>query len=142
MRQNIYLGIDGVILTKGVIPALHLDKFLKHINAYFNVFWLSSRCRGSSEVIEKYLSCFLEPTTITLTRAIRPTSFSLDKTEAIDFNKDFFWIEPELFDTEKNMLKKHNKFNSWIKLDLIRSPNQLANLTNSKLLLQNEVWGR
>ena len=134
MAQDIYLGIDGVILTKGVTPALHLNIFLENIVRRFNVSWLSSRCRGSREIVEKYLSQFLEPSTIALTRAIKPTKFNLDKTEAIDFNHDFLWIEPELFDSEKNILKKHNTFSSWIELDLIKSPNQLEDLTNSKLL--------
>src|SRR3989344_5629859 len=112
MAQDIYLGIDGVILTKGVTPALHLNIFLENIVRRFNVSWLSSRCRGSREIVEKYLSQFLEPSTIALTRAIKPT----------------------MFDLEKNILKKHNTFSSWIELDLIKSPNQLEDLTNSKLL--------
>ncbi len=134
MTQDIYLGIDGVILTKGVIPALHLNKFLGHITDHFNVSWLSTRCRGKKETVEKYLSQFLDPSTIDFIRAIKPTSFTLDKTEAINFHRDFFWIEPELFDSEKNILKRHGTFSSWIELDLIKFPNQLENLTYGKLL--------
>lgn len=142
MGQNIYLGIDGVILTKGVMPALHLDKFLKHIIANFNVSWLSSRCRGSSELTEKYLSQFLEPSTILLIKSIKPTNFNLDKTEAIDFNKEFFWLDGPLFDSEKNTLKDHNNLNSWIELDLINNPDQLLQVIHSKLSLKQIGLGR
>ena len=136
MGQNIYLGIDGVILTRGVLPALHLDKFLKYITAHFNVAWLSSRCRGNSILTEKYLSQFLEPNTIDLTRPIKPTNFSLDKTEAIDFSREFFWLDGPLFDSEKNTLKDHNSLNSWIEFDLINNPDQLLQLIHSKLSLK------
>lgn len=133
MGQNIYLGIDGVILTRGITPALHLDKFLKHITSHFNVSWLSSRCRGSSEGTEKYLSQFLDTNTINLTRGIKPTSYSLDKTEAIDFDNNFFWLDSELFDSEKNTLRAHDDYDSWIELDLIKNPDQLLEVMQSKL---------
>ena len=133
LRKNIYLGIDGVILTKGVIPALHLDKFLKYILANYSVSWLSSRCHGSSDDTIKYLSQFLLPDSVTLIRGIKPTSFQLDKTEAIDFSKEFFWLDGQLFDSEKNILKEHGGYDSWIELDLIKNPNQLLYLINSKL---------
>ncbi|MDP2632653.1 MAG: hypothetical protein Q8P25_02935 [Candidatus Curtissbacteria bacterium] len=133
MKRNIYLGIDGVILTKGVMPALHLDQFLKYILANFSVTWLSTRCRGSREITIKYLSQFLLPSTVSLIEGIKPTNFTLDKTEGINFNKDFFWLDVQLFDSEKNTLKKHNQIDSWIELDLIKNPDQLLDLMNSKL---------
>ena len=141
MNQNIYLGIDGVILTHGVTPALHLNKFLKHIVKNFKVSWLSSRCRGSSEATQKYLSQFLDAETITLTHAIQPTRFSLDKTEAIDFNKDFYWLDSELFDSEKNTLRAHNDYDCWIELDLIKNPDQLFQVIHSKLRTKNNKLG-
>ena len=134
-----YIGIDGVIITKGVVPALHLDEFLKYILSKFSVSWLSTRCKGNSEETVNYLSQFLTEDTINLMKKVKPTTFNLDKTEAIDFSKDFFWLESELFDSEKNALKKHNKLNSWIELDLIKFPNQLMTLTNGSLFLHKKL---
>lgn len=142
MGNNIYLGIDGVILTRGVLPALHLDKFLKYITANYNVSWLSSRCRGSSEGTEKYLAQFLEEDTLSLMKPIKPTNYSLDKTEAIDFNKNFFWLDSQLFDSEKNTLKEHNYFNSWIELDLISNPDQLLQVIHSSLSTRSKSYQR
>ncbi len=142
MGRNIYLGIDGVILTRGVVPALHLDKFLKYILANYSVSWLSSRCQGSSKETAKYLSQFLLPDSVILIKRIKPTTFQLDKTEAIDFSKDFFWLDGQLFDSEKNTLRKHDEYDSWIELDLIKNPNQLLHLINSRLNLQERSFER
>lgn len=136
MRKNIYIDIDGVILTKGVLPALHLDKFLRYILNNYSVFWLSSRYQGDTKEIIKYLSKFLTPETLSLVSQIKTTSFRLDKTEAIDFSKAFFWLDNELFDSEKNALKKHNNYDSWIEINLIQTPNQLLDLISSKLFIR------
>lgn len=132
MTQNIYIDIDGVILTKGGVPALHLNKFLEHVLKKYSVYWLTTRCRGDSNYTVNYLSQFLSEETISLIKKIRPTSFQLDKTEAIDFDKRFFWLDDELFASEKNMLKKNDNYDSWIEIDLIKNPDQLLNLLNSK----------
>lgn len=139
MRRNIYLGIDGVILTKGVVPALHLDLFLEYILDNFSVFWLSTRCRGNSEITVKYLSQFLMPLTISLIGRIKPTDFYLDKTEAIDFNKDFLWLDVDLFDSEKKILKEHFRYDCWIELDLIKNPQQLLKLVNSEFFIKRAL---
>ena len=137
MRKNIYIDIDGVILTKGVLPAPHLDKFLRFILNNYSVFWLTSRYQGKPKEIIKYLSKFLAPETLLLVCQIKTTSFRLDKTEAIDFSKAFFWLDNELFDSEKNTLKEHNNFDSWIEVNLIQTPNQLESLMTNKLSLKS-----
>lgn len=135
LSKNIYIDIDGVILTRGGMPALHLDKFLNHILKNYSVFWLTSRCHGDSKYTVKYLSQFLLPETVPLIGKIRATSFQLDKTEAIDFAKKFFWLDDDLFDSEKKTLEAHNEYASWIEVDLIKNPNQLQYLMNHKLNL-------
>lgn len=135
-KKNVYLDIDGVILTRGVAPALHLAKFFEYVLSNYSVFWLTPKYRGNTAEIIKYLSQFLTPEVTYLLGGIKPTSFDLDKTEAIDFSRNFFWLDDELFDSEKNTLKKHSVYDSWIELDLMRNPNQLLYLINSKLALK------
>lgn len=72
---------------------------------------------------------------------IKPTSFQLDKTEAIDFSRTFFWLDDELFDSEKNTLRQHQKYDSWIEINLKKNPNQLLDLTR-KALLEDRNFGR
>ncbi len=135
LPKNIYIDVDGVILTRGVAPALHLDKFLRYILSNYSVFWLTSRCHGDSKGIIKYLSQFLLPETVALLEKIKPTSFLLDKTEAIDFNRRFFLLDDELFASEVNTLKKHDNYDSWIEVNLMKNPDQLLHLINHKLFI-------
>lgn len=139
MKKNIYIDIDGVILTKGVLPALHLEKFLRFILNNYSVFWLTTRYHGNPKEIIKYLSQFLTPETLLLASQIKTTSFRLDKTEAIDFNKAFFWLDNELFDSEKNVLREHHNYDSWIKVDLIQAPDQLLSLMKNRLSPNTET---
>lgn len=133
LPDNIYIDIDGVILTRGGVPALHLDEFLIHVLRKYTVFWLTTRCKGDSKYTVGYLSKFLSSDTISLIKKIKPTNFVLDKTEAIDFNKRFFWLDDELFDSEKHTLMNKGKYNCWIEINLMQNPNQLAQLVKGKL---------
>ena len=134
-KKNVYIDIDGVILTKGVVPALHLDKFLKYVLDKYSVFWLTSRCHGDCKYTLSYLSKFFPEETVNLFRQIKPTNFQVDKTEAIDFNKRFFWLDNEIFESEKTTLIKNGKYDSWIEVNLIKDPNQLLHLMRNKLNL-------
>ena len=134
-NKNVYIDIDGVILTKGVVPALHLDKFLKYVLDKYSVFWLTSRCHGDSKYTLSYLSKFFPEETVNLFKQIKPTNFQVDKTEAIDFNKRFFWLDNEIFESEKTTLIKNGKYDSWIEVDLIKDPNQLLHLIRNRLNL-------
>ena len=132
-KKNIYLDIDGVILTRGGTPAFHLEKVLKHMLDNYSVYWLTSRCHGDSTYTVDYLSKFVPAEIVPLLKKIKPTNFSLDKTEAIDFNSEFYWLDDELFDSEKNTLRNRGKYNSWIEINLISNPDQLRDLVHSKL---------
>lgn len=136
LKQNIYLDIDGVILTRGVLPAMHLNKFLSYILNNYSVFWLTSKYNGNTKQIINYLTKFLEPETIFLLAQVKPTQFDLDKTEAIDFSKNFYLLDDDLFDSEVNALKAHEALDSWIKLDLMSNPDQLLDLLKSKIRLR------
>lgn len=136
LPKNIYIDIDGVILTRGGVPAAHLDIFLKYILSNYSVFWLTSRCQGDSKYTVSYLSQFLLPDTVSLIGKIKPTTFQVDKTEAIDFNNKFFWLDDDLFTSEKNTLREHNQFDSWVEINLIQNPDQLLDLISSKFSLK------
>ena len=134
LPRNIYIDIDGVILTRGAAPALHLDKFLDYILHNYSVYWLTSRCRGDSKYTVNYLSQFLLPGIAALLKKIKPTNFRIDKTEAIDFSKKFFWLDDEIFASEAKTLIEHDKYDSWVEVNLIQNPNQLLYLIKNKLL--------
>ncbi len=132
-KKIIYLDIDGVILTKGGMPAAHLEEMLTYITKNYSVFWLTSRCKGDSIYTVSYLSKFIPKELIPLIKKINPTDYRIDKTEAINWEKDFFWLDDELFDSEKRTLTDKGKFHSWVEIDLITNPNQLLDLIYTKL---------
>ncbi len=123
--MKIYLDIDGVILTRnGKLPQ-HLKEFLNYIINNHDVYWLTTHCKGDANYTVSYLSRFLKKETLDLIKKIKPTTFDILKTEAIDFSSDFLWLDDYLFDSEIAELDSHNKRNSWIKVDLKTNPNQL-----------------
>lgn len=132
-RKNLYLDIDGVVLTRGGMASAHLDNFLKYVLVNYNVYWLSTRCKGNSKYTVTYLSKFVDESTVKLLRMVRATDFRLDKTEAIDFRKEFFWLDDDLFDSEIKVLEKYNELHSWIKINLVDNPDQLRDLIRTKL---------
>src|SRR3990167_9391972 len=89
-NRNVYIDIDGVILTKGVVPALHLDKFLKYVLDKYSVFWLTSRCHGDCKYTLSYLSRFFPVETVNLLSKLNPPIFLLIKPRPSILTKDFF----------------------------------------------------
>jgi len=126
--MNIYLDIDGVIIANNLQPSKHLGEFLKYILEGHNVYWLTTHCKGDSSNTIIYLKQFLPNELIKLCEKIKPTNWQTLKTEAIDFSKDFLLLDDYLLGAEKNILKKHEKLNSWIKIDLNKNPKQLLEI--------------
>jgi len=131
--MNIYLDIDGVIITSNLQPAEHLGEFLKYILESHNVYWLTTHCKGDGSNAITYLKQFLPNELIELCEKIKPTNWQTLKTEAIDFSKDFLLLDDYLLEAEKEVLKNHEKLSSWIKIDYDKNYNQLLNLLLFKL---------
>lgn len=45
---------------------------------------------------------------------------------AIDFTKPFLWFDDDCFTGEKIDLQEHGVMNSWIEIDLRKTPDQMA----------------
>jgi len=123
--MNIYIDIDGVILTNILRPAEHLGEFLKYILEKHKVYWLTTHCKGDSSGAIMYLRQFLPDELIKPCAKIKPTNWRTLKTEAIDFSKDFLLLDDYLLEAEKEILKNHEKLDSWLQIDLDKNPAQL-----------------
>lgn len=123
--MNIYLDIDGVILTKDSKPANHLKEFLEHITGNNNVYWLTTHCKGDSAATLTYLSRFFDKDVLELLKKVKPTSWETLKTKAIDFNEEFVWLDDFLLEAEKGELTKNDKLDSWIEVNLKENSDQL-----------------
>ncbi len=71
------------------------------------------------------MSKYVSPEVVDLIMRIKPTKWKVLKTEAINMNEDFLWFDddPTLEDIES--LKKHNKLDSLIRVNLDENPDIL-----------------
>ena len=123
--MDIYLDIDGVILTKDHTQPFFLKEFLTWLLAHHTVYWLSTHCKGDTTHLMAYLSQFLDAEIFNLVKSIRPTNWERFKTDAIDFSSKFVWLDDYIFEKEKEVLRKENALTSWIPMDLKHNPKQL-----------------
>lgn len=135
---KIYLDIDGTIiheeLSKYNQPAQHLDEFLDTLS-HFEVYWLTTHCRhGDPTPAQRRLQSVLSEEMFQYVLDYKPTTWDLNKTEGIDFNSDFVWFDNDVLDAERAELKKHNKENCLIEVNLIDNPDQLKEIAQDLLL--------
>ena len=123
--MNIYLDIDGVLLTKSGNQAKFVKEFLEYIVKNHQVYWLTTHCKGDAVFTIRFMERFFDENTIELMKNILPTSWETLKTEGIDFSKPFLWFDDNIFNAEKEVLKQHNCLKSQIEINLEEDPDQL-----------------
>lgn len=126
--MNIYLDIDGVILANDKQPALHAKEFLSYFINRYPVYWLTTHCKGDADYTINHIHRYFDLETILLLKKIKPTNWSFSKTEAIDFSQPFIWFDDQVFEFEKEQLRKHTCLSSWINVDLRENPNHLKDI--------------
>ena len=125
--MNIYLDIDGVLLANDENLAIGASEFIRYAVDNFDVYWLTTHCMNGDpthaiEYVQRTTDEDLRP----YLEKFKPTTWSLAKTEAIDFGKPFLWFDDDCFSGERITLKEHSTFDSWIEVDLAKYPDQLA----------------
>ena len=105
--MNIYLDVNGVLIEHNKNSAYFVAEFLKYITNYHEVFWLTTWCKGNETKVLLSFSSRLSPETMSCAAKIKPTNWQTYKTEAIDFTKDFRWLEDQIFFNELEDLKDH-----------------------------------
>ena len=92
--KNIYLDIDGVLIPyKSQEQVSGVLEFLKYITENFEVFWLTTHCKSERDLmhVRSYVSRWV-PGSEKYIEKIRPTYWYMNKTEGIDFTKDFLCL--------------------------------------------------
>jgi hypothetical protein len=117
---KIYLDIDGVLLAKDKKVPEHGEAFLSYLVRYHDCYWLTTHCHGGGSNAVEYLAQYYPDSVLQTLERVKKTDWMTLKTEAIDFDSDFFWLDDCPFESEKNVLKKHNKINSLIIVNLKR----------------------
>jgi hypothetical protein len=114
--MNIYLDVDGVLLDKKGKLMPGAIKLVKKLVDERDVYWLTTWCKdGNADKVIEVLSKEFPKESIKYLKKIKPTKWSTWKTEAIDFSKDFRWIEDYVFPEEDKVLNK-NKAQHKVKL--------------------------
>ena len=127
MKPTLYLDIDGVLLANEENLSIGAAEFIKYAADNFDVYWLTTHCMNGDpahaiEYVQRATSDNLRP----YLEKFKPTTWSLAKTEAIDFSKPFLWFEDDCFSGEKIDLHEHGVFNSWIEVNLAKYPDQMV----------------
>ena len=131
--MNIYLDIDGVLLANDWNAANHANDFLRYVLDKFpdTTYWLTTHCQGDPNTPIQHVGHLFEPDVVELMRKIKPTTWDLAKTRAINFNEPFLWFDDDLFFEEKKELIKHNALDNWIEVNLAKDQDQLAKFISS-----------
>ncbi len=137
MRHRVYIDIDGVLLDKKQQLPQGAVRFVEFLVQHFDCYWLTTHCRSNVNNAISYLSKFYDTETIELLKTIKPTNWETLKTEAIDFNQKFYWLEDYPFESEMKILENRNVISSLIKVDLNHTNELecLEKLLASKLLV-------
>lgn len=130
---NIYLDIDGVLLANDLNPANFAKEFLhKVLEEYpYSTYWLTTHCQGDASVPISHIGHLFDQETVELMKMIKPTTWDLAKTRAIDFSKPFLWFDDDMFYEEKQTLLEHGVLDNLIMVDLDTDPDQLRNFITS-----------
>ena len=118
--KKLYLDIDGVLLTKNLEVPEYLDDFVEFITSIFDCFWLTTHCKGDARTALRYLETFLPKPLINQLKQVKPTHWQTLKTEAINFEKNFYWLDDFPFESEKKVLTSYQKLDNLIQVDLNR----------------------
>lgn len=136
--RKLYLDIDGVLLTrKNVRMANGAIEFIDNVLSHFDCYWLTTHCRSNDTTsLLNYLSEFFPSDIVKKLAVVKPSLWDTGKTEGIDFDADFYWLDDYIFEFEKRTLEKHYRLDRMIRVNL-DNPNELKRI--QKLLTQKEA---
>lgn len=138
--MNIYLDIDGTLIHndghKVGQPAVGLAEFLKALRPH-DTYWLTTYCKnGDSQYAQTIMKSVLPEELHADIDRIKPTKWSMQKTEAIDFTKKFIWFDDAVMSGEHKVLCKKAQKNKQrlIEIHLDKNPNQLIDIVSEDTL--------
>jgi hypothetical protein len=118
--MKIYLDIDGVIINKDLTIPEYGREFISYITTNHDCYWLTTHCKGGYNNALIHLSGCYPPSTLEELAMMKHTNWTDLKTEAMDLDSEFIWLEDHPFESEKMVLKKAHKIDSLVIVDLNR----------------------
>jgi hypothetical protein len=124
--MNIYLDIDGVLVTKDKRPANGVTEFLSFITDRFDCYWLTTHCRdGNPAQAIDYVQEIIKIDKGILEKINSSKPWYTYKTHAIDFNRDFRWLDDFLLVGEIKTLNRYDALDKVIRVSLQNDPDGL-----------------
>ena len=134
--MKIYIDIDGVLLNKdGSLPVFGIE-LISYLVTNHECFWLSTHCRGGKNKAIDYLSAYYPDSILKKLSGIKATEWTDLKTEGIDLDAAFLWLEDYPMEAEKILLQDMGKLDSLIHVDLNR-PDELKSVYEKIKQLNN-----
>ena len=135
--KKLYIDIDGVLLTKGHVKAAEgALELIDYALSHFDCYWLTTHCRNgdASHSILK-LERYYPPEIIDKLRKVKPTTWRTLKTEGVDFDSDFYWLDDWALEKEKKVLAQHRCYTNLIEVDLTRNDELLQVIRKLKMTI-------
>ncbi len=143
-KRILFLDVDGVLLGKAgpddseIILAKHAAEFLQYCLQNFDCFWLTTHCHdGDSKHITDLMNRYAGKAVMEMVKEIRPVSWRTLKTEAIDVESDFYWIDDAPLWSEILWLENDNVLKRWLMVDTSENPEELKRAIS---MLENIVF--
>src|SRR5258708_3010143 len=118
--MNIYLDIDGVLLANETHAANYPDEFLQTILEKYpdSTFWLTTHNWNGENRAKEVLTRYLKHETVKQLDHIKPTEWNELKTDAINFDEDFLWLDDDLWPEGLKVLEDHEDPEHFILVNL------------------------
>lgn len=121
MKWKAYLDVDGVILTRDKKLPDGAPEFISYLLENFDCFWLTTHCRHGENKVIPYLAPFYPKHLLSAIQGIQPNDWDTLKTEGIDLQSNFIWLEDAPFSAEKAVLEQNEKVQNLILIELNQS---------------------
>lgn len=126
--MKIYLDIDDTLIHTDLFnmrPANYVREFLTNIVNKHDPYWLTTHCDGDASRPVFYLAKIFPEELIPIIMKIKPTTWNVNKIEAINLDEEFMWFDDILEDTEEKLLISKGKRDSHIMVNLDDNPDFL-----------------
>ena len=126
--MNLYIDIDGVLLTKNGDPAPCVKEFLIEATTNHTSYWLTTHCKGDAIHAVSHLKRKLPEELWGYIEKIKSTNWDVLKTDGIDFTQDFRWFDDAPMMAEVKLLEEKGVVDKLIVVDLKGEPDSLKGL--------------
>lgn len=131
--MDIYLDIDGTLIheemtEKNGKPAIGLADFFEALKSH-ETYWLTTHCRdGNPDKARRLLRAVLPEELHPEIDRVKPTVWDVNKTEAIDWSKEFIWFDDSIGVFELLKFKNARANQEFIEMNLRENPKQLIEI--------------